>query len=143
MSAGSLEAHYLLLATAVTTSNPWSLQGSCKSWHCASIEVGSTLDGSVVVFPCNSWFGKGKGDGHVERDLYPEGSPQAMVQVPYKVRLVSWHAAQRVTMQHMRGFRESCLSAYDGLASTRGLRSKLAGLCRSAYIQAEMSWERA
>ncbi|GAB4821886.1 hypothetical protein N2152v2_008932 [Parachlorella kessleri] len=89
-SSGQLPLSSKTAALDPGTANEFQIEtqeGSCKSWHCASIEVGSTLDGSLVAFPCDSWFGKGKGDGLVERDLYPEGSPQAMVQVPYKISI--------------------------------------------------------
>ena len=53
------------------------------------MEVTDLTSGVTVRFPCWRWFARGRGDGVLERDLYPEGSPQALGQpmTQYKVQL--------------------------------------------------------
>ena len=65
------------------------VQGVQPEWHCSLVEVTDLTSGVTVRFPCWRWFARGRGDGMLERDLYPEGSPQALGQpmTQYKVQL--------------------------------------------------------
>ncbi len=54
-----------------------------------------------MTFPCSMWFSRGKGDGLLERELFPEGSPQAVVQVPYKVHCCASTAHWHVPPSHL------------------------------------------
>ncbi len=66
------------------------VQGAQPEWHCSLVEVTDLTSGVTVRFPCWRWFARGRGDGMLERDLFPEGSPQALSEplTQYKVQFI-------------------------------------------------------
>jgi hypothetical protein len=61
--------------------------GIGAGWHLEKIIVEAALLGKRWVFPCNEWLDKGKGDGTLERVLFPaeEDTVTFAAKVPYEV----------------------------------------------------------
>lgn len=43
-----------------------------SDWHLAKVDIEAQKLGQSYVFPCNEWISTSKGDGKIERELYPQ-----------------------------------------------------------------------
>ena len=48
--------------------------GIGAGWMLDRVEVRNALDGNSVIFPCQQWLDKKKGDKEIIRELYPQSS---------------------------------------------------------------------